>query len=555
MFRSDGFMPYVVLLALCASLYLPGIAAIPPIDRDEARFAQATRQMIDSHDYVRIRFQDEPRNKKPIGIYWLQAAAVSMSGSSAETAIWPYRLPSCLGATLAVLLTFAAGRRLFDSRRALLGAGLLAASLLLIVEAHQATTDAALLAAALAAQGALGLLYCRPNPVQPPPLWIPIVFWAAQGVGILLKGPIVPAISALTIAGLLAADRNAAWLKGIRPVAGIILAALIVSPWAIAVNRATGGAFFHDAVTEDLLPKLISGQESHGFVPGYYLLLLPLTFWPASAFIGLTLHNAWENRLSRSVRFCLAWIVPSWIMFELVPTKLPHYILPVYPALALLTANAIFAVREGVQAWPRYWPSWLVTIIWAATGVTIIGAIITIPWYLDGAFCPAAVAPAAAAVIFIPLAIWMLTRERPVHSTIIVIVGTVLIFGLTLQQVFPNIRSLWLSRMVAGTVRELTSLQDRQFMVASAGYQEPSLVFALGPETQLVSAGEAASFLAEHPDSLVIVDNKSDEEFLKSAAEASVSVRHIGVIRGFHYTKGRWITLRFYVPSAEPRAQ
>lgn len=107
-------MPHLVLLVLCASLYLPGIAAIPPIDRDEARFAQATRQMLDTHDYVNIRFQNEPRNKKPVGIYWLQAAAVSIAGSPAKADIWPYRLPSVLGAMAAVFLTFAMGRKLFD---------------------------------------------------------------------------------------------------------------------------------------------------------------------------------------------------------------------------------------------------------------------------------------------------------------------------------------------------------------------------------------------------------------------------------------------------------
>lgn len=551
-------MPHLVLLVLCASLYLPGIAAIPPIDRDEARFAQATRQMLDTHDYVNIRFQNEPRNKKPVGIYWLQAAAVSIAGSPAKADIWPYRLPSVLGAMAAVFLTFAMGRKLFDSRRALLAAGLLASCLLLIVEAHQATTDAALLATVLATQGALGLLYCRGNSGNSnrrPSLAIPILFWAAQGVAILLKGPIVPLISAVTIAALLAADRNARWLKGLRPLSGLILAALIVCPWAIAVNRATGGAFFHDAVTQDLLPKLFSGQESHGFTPGYYLLLLPLTFWPASAFIGLALHSAWENRLSRNVRFCLAWIVPTWIIFELVPTKLPHYALPMYPALALLTANAIFAVREGSQGWPRYWPSWLVTIVWAATGATITASIVALPWYLDNAFYLPTIAPAAAAVICIALAVWNLSRQRPVESTVTVIIAAALIFGLSLQFVFPNVRALWLSRTVEETVGELEKLQQAPLRVVSVGYHEPSLVFMLGTGTELVSAGKAASILAQDRTALVIVDNKSENEFQTKAAEAKIAVRPIGAIRGFHYSKGRWVTLRFYGPSHEPPGQ
>src|ERR1700752_1662377 len=89
--------PYVLLAGLCLLLYLPGLAAIPPLDRDEARFAQATRQMLETGDFLRIRFQDEARNNKPAGIYWLQAAAVSVSSTPQSNAIWPYRVPSLLG--------------------------------------------------------------------------------------------------------------------------------------------------------------------------------------------------------------------------------------------------------------------------------------------------------------------------------------------------------------------------------------------------------------------------------------------------------------------------
>src|SRR6516162_953289 len=96
--EGAGICPYLLLCLLCFTLYVPGLAAIPPLDRDEARFAQATRQMLETGDFVRIRFQEEARNKKPAGIYWLQAVAVSAFSSPESTAIWPYRLPSALGA-------------------------------------------------------------------------------------------------------------------------------------------------------------------------------------------------------------------------------------------------------------------------------------------------------------------------------------------------------------------------------------------------------------------------------------------------------------------------
>src|SRR5258707_1190586 len=131
---ATGWRPWVLLLGLCACLFVPGITAMPPLDRDEARFMQATRQMVESGDLLQIRFQDEARNKKPVGIYWLQSASVAVFSTPTSTEAWPYRLPSLLGATLSVLLTFTVGAQLVGRPAALLGAVLLASSLLLVVE-------------------------------------------------------------------------------------------------------------------------------------------------------------------------------------------------------------------------------------------------------------------------------------------------------------------------------------------------------------------------------------------------------------------------------------
>ena len=91
-----GVPPYALLCLLCLILDAPGLASIPPVDGDEARFAQATRQMLETGDFIRIRVQEEARNKKPIGIHWLQAAAVALFSTPGSSAIWPYRLPSAL---------------------------------------------------------------------------------------------------------------------------------------------------------------------------------------------------------------------------------------------------------------------------------------------------------------------------------------------------------------------------------------------------------------------------------------------------------------------------
>src|SRR5258706_13102531 len=120
--RAVGVLVLVSLLA-----FLPGFFQIPPVDRDEARFAQATKQMLETGDYVDIRFQNDVRYKKPVGIYWLQAAAVKAGAALGMahpfTTIWLYRIPSLLGALGAVLLTYWTALA-FVGRRAALIAGL-----------------------------------------------------------------------------------------------------------------------------------------------------------------------------------------------------------------------------------------------------------------------------------------------------------------------------------------------------------------------------------------------------------------------------------------------
>ena len=107
-FVSASHARAISFLIVCGLLFfLPGFFNIPPIDRDEARFAQATKQMVETGDYVDIRFQDEVRYKKPVGIYWAQAAVVQTASKlgiqRAQVRIWLYRVPSLIGAIGAVL--------------------------------------------------------------------------------------------------------------------------------------------------------------------------------------------------------------------------------------------------------------------------------------------------------------------------------------------------------------------------------------------------------------------------------------------------------------------
>lgn len=540
-----GLKQYFGLMLLCVVLYIPGLTTLPPVDRDEARFAQATRQMLENRDFIRIRFQDKPRHKKPIGIYWLQAVTVAVTGSPNQ--IWPYRVPSVLGALVAVILTFVFGKNLFDRQTGLFGAIVTASSLLLVVEAHQATTDAALLATVVAAQGSLGTLYVRNRHGESVGLGLPIIFWSAQGIGILLKGPILPLVSLLTILTLIAVDKRASYLRGLRVKLGIPLVVLIVCPWAIAVTMATGGSFFADAIRSDLLPKLISGHESHGFPPGYYLLVVALTFWPGSLFLWPALRQAIKRRSRIGERFCLAWIIPVWLTFEFIPTKLPHYILPLFPPLSLVTARLILETTTENWNLSRWSLERVGFVLWLLVTVALAGAIVALPVYLNGRFEPVTLWPAGAAVLLLILPAWKVFHGRLLEAAISAILLEALILAPTLHVIMPNANGLWLSRSVATAIEQYKgSASDPAPIIAAAGYHEPSLVFLCGTKTKLVGAGEAALHLRRNPKGLALVGEKLDGAFHKALPSHNGSVELLERIEGINYTKGKRMTLNLY---------
>ena len=385
-FAERGKTPYAILTLVCALLFGLGLATLPPTDRDEARFMQATKQMIETGDYVTIKVQDDPRTKKPIGIYWLQAASVHAFGQPLSTA-WPYRIPSALGAWLAVLMTCFAGRRLFGARAGLV-AGLAMATLpLTVAEAHLAKTDAMLLGLTTLAMAMLGAVYLnrKLETNDGGDTRRLIVFWLAGGAAALIKGPVILLVVGATVATLLLADRDRRFILALKPQWGILLAALVVAPWLYLLTRGGGSGFVGNAFREDILPKLLGGQETHGAAPGYYLVTAILTAWPWSLLIPLALVACWPARNAPAIRFCLAWLVPAWLAFEAVPTKLPHYILPLMPAAALLLGAAVQDGRRwrGVMTRiaGRGWRA-VYALISLALGTALIWAAPG-PWLLD----------------------------------------------------------------------------------------------------------------------------------------------------------------------------
>jgi len=531
----------VFLMLFSLACFLPGFFTIPPLDRDEARFAQATKQMIESGDYIDIRFQDEVRYKKPVGVYWLQAGVVRVAEtlglSEPRTTIWVYRIPSLVGAVGAVLLTYwtalAFGRR----RVAFAAALMLSASVMLGIEARVAKTDALLLASTVAAMGALAWIYLQ-RYTPPSAAWrLPAVFWTTLAAGILLKGPVIVMIVGLAIVALIVCDRSAAWLLRLRPLVGVIWLAVLVLPWFIAIIHRTGEAFFVESVGGDLLTKVTGGQEGHGAPPLTYAVLFWLTFWPAAPLAALAAPSSWRRRRDPAVKFLLAWLLPSWIVFELVPTKLPHYVLPLYPAIAILIALAIeqqaLARRRWLVRITLHWP-----VIAAVLCLGAIVAVMALRHQLGFAAWPF-----AAASMILGFFAWRLFDEEGAARSLIrasaaALVMFIAVFGILV----PLLRPLFPAAMLADVVEP--DCDEPRF--ASAGYHEPSLVFLFGTSTLLTDGQGAADFLHAGACRFAFVEARYERSFVQRAEAIGLRYAAGPRVGAVNYNGGRTITIAVY---------
>lgn len=532
----------LVLVLYCLVLYLPGIAAVPPFDTDEALYAQSARQMLETGDFIQIRYQNEARSKKPVLSYWLEAAAAGLTGRIHE--IWPYRLPSVLGVTTASLLTFWCGIGLFGRTAALLGAALFAATLMAVIQAHLARADALLVAIVVAAQGALALLHAAHAKGQPPPRGLWLAFWVAQGLAILIKGPILALTTLLTVVTLGLWERDWRWLAPLRPLPGLAITMAIAAPWFVAANLAGDDGFLGAAVTQDLLPKLLGVQEGHGGPPGYYLATGLGMLWPVTLLLGLAVPFAWRHRREPALRFCLAWIVPTWIAYELIPTKLFHYTLPTYPAVALVAAAAVLDHIQAPTA--GGWARRLAPLAFAAAALAGAAFMVGLPLYVDGRIGAGAIV-AAAAALAAGAAAWPAWQDRWRHALTLAMAGAAIATVVQMQFAFPAIEDLWLSRKLASKLAALgVTVPDGDPPVAIGGYTAGSAVFTLGTRTLLVSGREVADHIIDRPGAIAAVTASATAAFKARAAERGATVRELGTVSGFDYTRGIRRTLTLY---------
>ena len=554
----------ILITALCIILGSWGVASIPILDRDEARFAEATRDMRQRGDAVVPFFNGEPHYHKPILVYWLQWGAISLLGPTPAA----FRLPSVLCGAALLLALYDLGTLLSGRHAGILAALLAAASPLIFAESRVATADAAMAAAVLWSFVALRKLqtgtYC-------PWRWSAFL-GTFLGLGALAKGPVALLVVGLWMAasGVLGfampgggrgpaapAPPPCHGRRSLAVPAAIAAAALLITvlPWALLAGLRTDWAFWKEGLGFHFAGRLVRSYEGHRLFPGVHTLLLAVNCLPWSPLIPAAAIAAWRRLRSGdgSARFLLGWAIGPLILFEAASSRLPHYTLPVIPAFALLTAEFLVH-RQGlpggagasIEPGRRLAP--LVAACVIAGGALLLAARPAL------AFTPnlAALAGTAADHAWIPglvlaaggaAALRIRARWGAAASIACALAVWILGLGLLWDGVVGEFPPLRLSGEIVQGIRAAGPGPGDRVLLASKLTREPSLVFQLRrdlfPEAgrvEEVSPEAAARRIAAGPGPAWIVAIEADLEGIRRRMDRPLRI--VARIQGFNLSKG-----------------
>jgi 4-amino-4-deoxy-L-arabinose transferase-like glycosyltransferase len=566
-------------------------------DRDEPRFAQATVEMIASGDYLVPTFNGSLRADKPILANWWMALPMRLLGPSAVAA----RLGSAAAMAIAALLTFAAARRLLPAGAGPWAMAVLAATPLAVVEGQAATADALLLAAVTGALACFAAALTgdgrRPWP------WLGLGL--ALGLAQLAKGPVGLAVPGLGIATTLAilgrrtaarretaavdqegtaaaAPREAEVMPvgryAMRAALAALLGVAIFCAWGVPANLATGGELARVGIGKHVVGRALGAMEGHGggawhgwrgWVAGlpFYLAVAWLGFAPWVLWLPAAVSATLGGRLGgeRGRALLIAWVVPTFALMTLVATRLPHYVLPAWPALALAVGGTVEAERRGELAprdlrWLRR-GAWLLGPLVGLALAAALAAALAVPaalavlgrWSARTGPSPVAGASRAdlAAVLALPclalaamLAVaggWALRDHLAgrYRRAAAVLVGGALAAALVAGgTVAPAAERLKPAPRLAAAVRAATA---PAVTVATFEYAEPSFTFYLGrwPVRELRDAGAVGAWAAEVGPSVLVLPRSVAQALGRELAGTT----EIAAAGGWNVAKGRPLEL------------
>jgi 4-amino-4-deoxy-L-arabinose transferase-like glycosyltransferase len=504
-------------------------------DRDEPRFSRATAEMIDSGNYLYPTFNGRLRPDKPILIYWLMSVPMRVLGPTSLAC----RFSSSVGIAITCLFTFLLGRRFLGVKAGLWSMAILASTLLILVEGTAATSDGILLPCMVAV---MALFSCG---LESRLRWYHVAAMGlALGLGLLAKGP-VALLPIVVIAVTLWLIRKSEMRAGrhLGQVGGaVVVGVLVFLVWAIPANNATGGEFLRLGIGHHVLARAAKPLESHG---GRFLLNLPY-YLPViiAGFFPWTLHlpgsiSAVLNRRVGAAHFrelFLAWVVSIVVIMTLVATKLPHYVLFTWPALALAVGGTLAAAAQGKLAEiDRNWLRGGVYFFGPVAGGAVVAFLAAPLWlHVPGAIVPFWTAAVVLAGVSV-LAMRQQLQNRPQDSAITLLAGMGVLLIPVMLGVMPALEKVKVAPALAQAVRQQTA---QEVPVATFGYDEPTLYFYIGRRIESLGSEEVVLQWAKQPQPGVLVITKAALAAIEQRS-GSLGLAELASKEGVNYAKGK----------------
>lgn len=491
------------LTLVVLAVLLPGTATLPLLDRDEPRFATATREMQDRADWFVPTFNGDYRFDKPILIYWLMRGGYALAGVTELGA----RLPSLAAALALVLLTAAAGRRWFDARTGLVAGAALASCLQFFIHGRLALADMVMIACVALAQIALARLLLDPETTAPSAAaesaksarrwwW---ALWLGLAAGFLAKGPIAWAVPALSLILL----RWVFWRKPLpwsrlRALPGLGLALVLIAAWGVPALVMTHGDFFRVGIGKHVVERGLDGFNARAYSVFFYLKTAPLSLFPWFVLLPLAWLGA-RRRWSANVAWLVCWALAPYLIFTPYKTQLPHYVLPGFPALFLLLAL-------GLDLPANRWRNIGLVLLYvlAFAPLALLGYLLITPVPPGLESFRIGMAGALAALSGLALFASSLVQNRPVLAAL-ALLGPILGAPITAG----GLRATHLSSQISAIAR--TTPAGRECL--GVRYNEPSLVFYSGRHWDFVAADAAevaAAITRVNPALIVTVRREID---------------------------------------------
>ena len=525
-----------LLVVIALACFLPGFAGMPPIDGDGPAQAVAAREMVATGDFATVRVQTDMQPWQPHGMQWLEAATLVLTGQThGHPPLWVFRIPSLIGAVATVILTWWTMLPFGRPRAALVAGILVAGSGVLGLQARLAAPDAMLVAATTLAAGALVRLWLANE--KPAAASMPVLFWGAIAAGLLLKGIVAPGMAAAAVLALSVERGDFGWLGRLRPAVGVVVIAVAALPWlasiaALAISDAGGPDIAF--LTRIGVPFALEAP------PTTYALVAPLLAGPAMTFIFAGTPWLAANARRPPVFFALAWGLPLWLVAELVSDKLPQYVLPSIPAIAMLAAVAVDEGAARIRGRiSQYYSS--SPLIWPPLIAVAIPAIFVA---LEGRFPVWAFAAFAVAGILGPVAWLWLSRGSAVAAAILAILSAAFIYLGFFGSIVPGLSSLRVAERVVTVARTHVACADPIF--AAAGFPEESLVLIAGRGTLITDGWGAADFLNVKGCRIAAVDTTQISSFRQHGDDLGLDLVERGRVNGFDTRKMRRVDIHLF---------